>query len=114
MGSKLVPVTPVPDHVPPAGFPTNNAEGSPGQKGPIRLLVKSKTKTSRSIGNPGQLAAFDSTTSIALRYKPETAPQSTVIKFVVCPVCITLPPPVTVQLYVDVGVFVTKYCHPLH
>ena len=89
--------TPVPDHVPPAGFPTKGVVGSPAQKGPIALPVRSKTNTSNNTGTPGQPFAFDSVTSTAFGYKPEIPPQSTVIELVPCPVCKTPPPPVIVH-----------------
>ena len=87
--------------------------GSPGQNGPIKFPVKLRTKISNNTGVPGQLVALVSITSTALGYKPDTPPQSTVIEFEPCPVCSIPPPPVIVQLYVDVGVLVTKYCSPI-
>jgi len=67
---------------------------------------KSSTNTSNRTGVPGQPAALDSIISIAFGYNPETPPQFTVIELEPCPVCKAPPPPVTIQLYVDVGVFV--------
>ena len=96
-GSKSLPTTPVPDHVPPAGLPTNNVDGSPGQNGPRAFPDKSNTYMSKSTGVPGQLFTFVSITSTAFGYSPEVPPQSTVIEFVPWPVCKAPPPPVIVH-----------------
>ena len=49
VGSKLLPVTPVPDHVPPAGVPTRFAAGSPGQNDPKAFADRSNINTSNKL-----------------------------------------------------------------